>query len=369
MDSMTLTKSEKKDHQKDHQQDSVGFALSDIAALLGARLTGADPACRVFGIGTLKNAKSTDISFFTNPIYRQYLQHSNAAAVIVSQKSVGESYAGPALWVDNPHEAMARVSALFFKSPQVAALGVHATAIVASDVVLGTDVCIGPFVVVGARTRIGAGVMVGAGCSIGEDCDIGPGTCLYPRVVLYQGVRLGARGIIHSGAVIGSDGFGFALSARHTWVKVYQLGGICLGDDVEVGANTTIDRGAVEDTQIGTGVKLDNQIQIAHNVLIGDHAIIAAQAGIAGSSEIGPRVAIGGQVGITGHLRLGAGVQITPGSTVMKSIEVPGVYTSGTGHVMPHAVWKRWLVYIRKISTLFKKQKANENEPSCDVRQ
>lgn len=307
---------------------TVSICLGELAEQIGARLE--DNAAiehPVLGVASLKNASATDISFFTNRLYRAELQHTHAVAVIL--KPADRQYCTvPVLLMDNPYLGYARAASVLNPLPPVVP-SIHPSAVIASDTQLDDSVSIGPHVVIEAGVKIGANTMVGAGCIIQAGVVIGQSCRLIARVTLVSGTHLGNRVIIHPGAVLGADGFGLA-NDHGVWVKIPQLGGVLIGDDVEIGANTTIDRGALEDTVIECGVKLDNQIQIAHNVHIGEHTAIAGCVGIAGSTHIGKHCMIAGGVGIVGHIEIADHVHVTGGSVVLQSIATAGIYSSGT---------------------------------------
>ncbi len=321
--------------------------LQDIANLLGGQVIG-DPEYRVHALATLQSAGSDQLSFFANARYLAQLKSSQAGAVLVRAEHL-DSVANHAILVEDPYLAYARVSALFdWRAPANA--GVHPTAVLGPDVQVDATAEVGAYAVIGAGSRIAAGACIGAQVMIGARCQVGENSRIEAGVVFYDDVRLGARSIVHSGAVLGADGFGFAPDAGR-WVKIYQLGGVLVGDDVEIGAGTTIDRGALDDTRIGNGVKLDNQVQVAHNVHIGADTAIAGCTAIAGSTRIGERCTIAGLSGITGHLTIVAGTHITAMSLVSKSITKPGAYSSGTG-LQPHQSWKRNVVRFKQLDEL-----------------
>ncbi|HEX5844610.1 MAG TPA: UDP-3-O-(3-hydroxymyristoyl)glucosamine N-acyltransferase, partial [Pseudomonas sp.] len=259
------------------------YTLGQLAEQLGATLRGAADKA-ITGLATLQEATADQLSFLANPQYRKFLGDCQAGAVLLTAADA-EGYAGNALVVANPYLAYAQLSHLFDRKPK-ALPGVHATAVVADDAMVDASASIGAYAVVESGAQIGAGVSIGAHCVVGARSQIGEGGWLAPRVTLYHDVRIGKRVVIQSGAVIGGEGFGFA-NEKGVWQKIAQIGGVSIGDDVEIGANTTIDRGALSDTLIGNGVKLDNQIMIAHNVQIGDNTAMAGCAGISGSTKIG----------------------------------------------------------------------------------
>lgn len=328
------------------------ITLGEVAAASCARLQGCDAAAVVTGIAPLNRARPDQLGFLTNPRYRSYLSMTQAAAVIVSAEDAIHCPA-PALVVDNPQVAYARAAALFqpVSAPRA---GIHATAWVSSEAQVATDAWIGPYCVVEAGAAIGPGVFIGPHCVVGEQAQIGAYSRLVAQVTLCHRVRLGQRVLVHPGAVIGSDGFGLALDQGGRWLKIPQLGSVIVGDDVEIGANTTIDRGALEDTVIEEGVKLDNQIQVAHNVRIGAHSALAGCVGIAGSARIGRHCMLGGGVGIAGHLEITDRVQVTGMSLVTQSIHEPGIYSSGLA-VAPNRLWNKISARLRRLDELFKR--------------
>lgn len=322
------------------------YRLDELVARLGGDLVG-DPDVVIRQVATLESADSTSISFLANPKYASQLGATRAGAVIVAPAS-RERTALPRIVTPDPYLYFARVSQLL--NPAVRpATGIASSASVASD--LPVTASVGSGATVGERVVIGAGVVIGPGCHVGDDVVIGEATVLCANVTVYSGCRLGARCIVHSGAVIGADGFGFARERDGSWVKIPQIGRVLMGDDVEVGANTTIDRGALGDTVIGNDVKLDNQIQIAHNVRIGDHTAIAGCVGIAGSTTIGRRCMIGGQAGIIGHLEIADDVVVSAGTLVTKSIRERGVYTASLP-LQEHGDWVRNFAHLRHLDAL-----------------
>ena len=319
--------------------------LDAIVAQLGGELVG-DGSVEVFQVASLTSAGSGEIAFLSNPKFRQQLQATRASAVIVTQKHV-EDTAIPRIVHPNPYVYYARVVALL-NPPSLPTRLIHPMAAVESK--LPESVSVAPHVAIGQRVRCGENVIIHAGCVIGDDVSIGEGSILYPNVVIYPRCEIGARAIIRAGAVIGSDGFGFAKEGER-WIKIPQIGRVVIGDDVEIGANTSIDRGALDDTIIGHGVKLDNQIQIAHNVRIGDHSAMAGCVGVAGSTTFGKRCTVGGAGMISGHLNIGDDVHVSAGTLVAKNLSQPGVYTS----VYPmetHADWLRNAMQIKRLSKL-----------------
>jgi len=305
----------------------VTVSLSVLASHIGATLDNATEDTVVSGVATLARAHPHEVSFFSNRLYRKELSKTQAAAVILSERD--KQYCQvPVLITENPYLGYAR-AALFFMPKDEQEPHIHGSAWISPKAKIGQRVSIGAHAVVDESAILGDDVVIGHGCVVEKGVKIGNFSRLNANVTLCSGTELGQRVLIHSGAVIGSDGFGLA-NDKGIWVKVPQLGGVSIEDDVEIGANTTIDKGALENTIIGKGSKLDNQIQIAHNVQIGEHTVIAGCVGIAGSTRIGNHCMIGGGVGIVGHIEIVDNVQITGGSIVLQSIKKSGTYSSGT---------------------------------------
>jgi UDP-3-O-[3-hydroxymyristoyl] glucosamine N-acyltransferase len=320
------------------------FSLGELAVRFGLKLRG-DPELAIRYVATLSRAQSGALSFLANSHYRRQLQATRATAVIVTPGD--ESVCPAAALIDsNPYLAYARIAAFMHPEPRPAS-GIHPSAVVASSARIADSASIGPLAVIEAEAEIGAGVFVGPGSIVQRGARVGDDSSLLSRVTLYAGVTLGKRCIVHAGAVIGSDGFGFALDGG-TWVKVPQVGSARIGDDVEIGANTSIDRGAIDDTVVENGVKLDNQIQVGHNVIIGAHTAIAACTGISGSTVIGQRCMIGGMVGFAGHLTIADDVVVTGCSLVSHSIKQAGSYSSGMPTVESR-VWRRLVARFRRL--------------------
>jgi UDP-3-O-[3-hydroxymyristoyl] glucosamine N-acyltransferase len=321
--------------------------LGQLAEFLGATLRG-DAEKAITGLATLQEAGPAQLSFLANPQYRKYLADNKAGAVLLKAADA-EGYTGDALVVADPYLAYARISHLFDPKPKAAA-GVHPTAVVAADAQVDPSASIGAFAVIESGACIGPAVTVGAHCFIGARSVVGEGGWLAPKVTLYHDVRIGKRVVIQSGAVLGGEGFGFA-NEKGVWQKIAQIGGVTLGDDVEVGVNTAIDRGALADTVIGNGVKLDNQIQIAHNVQVGDNTAMAACVGISGSTKIGANCMLAGGVGLVGHIEICDGVFVTGMTMVTRSITEPGAYSSGTA-MQPAAEWRKSAARIRQLDDM-----------------
>jgi UDP-3-O-[3-hydroxymyristoyl] glucosamine N-acyltransferase len=322
----------------------MGITLAALADMLGAELRG-DPGREVTSVGSLEHAGDDAVSFYSNARYRQKLRATRAAAVILQARHAGESPAA-VLVVSNPCAAFARVAGLLGPRPS-RRQGIDPSAVIAGNCQIAASAWIGPRCVLEEGAVIGAGTQLAAGCFVGRGSRVGRDGILHPNVVICHGVSIGDRAILHPGAVVGSDGFGLARDGEQ-WLKVPQLGGVLIGDDVEIGANTTIDRGALDNTVIGNGVKLDNQIQVAHNVHIGDHTVMAGCVGISGSARIGKRCMIGGGVGVVGHLDIADDVTVTGMTMVTQSITRPGVYSSGLP-AQENTAWCRNTVRLRQL--------------------
>ena len=339
--------------------------LADIVAKLGGEAVG-EVSAPLTGVATLDSAGPGQIAFLANPRYRSKLASTRAAAVIVGP---GDRAAAttPCIVSDNPYAYYARTVALFNPEPPVKG-SIHPFAQIDGTANVDAHAEIGPFVVIGARANVGAGASIGAHCVLGEDVQVGANTRLYPHVTIYKGCRVGDRCIVHSGAVIGADGFGMAREAGR-WLKIPQVGAVRIGNDVEIGANTCIDRGALDDTVIEDGVKLDNLVQVAHNVVIGAHTVVAGCSGISGSVTIGKHCMVGGGAGFVGHISICDNVSISGYTFVTKSITQPGTYTSGMP-VMPHAEWLRNTTYIRRLYKIARSQRSDQQgvalEPDDD---
>ena len=300
--------------------------LAELAERFDLRLRG-DGSRRIGGVATLANAGAGQLTFLSNGKYAAQLAATGAGAVILREEHLTDCPVD-ALVAADPYVAYAKVAALFERLP-TAAPGIHPSAVVDAGADIGAGASIGPCCVIAAGAVVGEGAVLGPHCIVGEDCTVGAQSRLVARVTLVTRVTLGKRVLVHPGAVIGSDGFGLAFERDH-WVKIPQLGGVRIGDDSEIGANTTIDRGALNDTVLEEDVRLDNQIQIAHNVHIGAHSALAGCTAVAGSAKIGRYCMIGGNAGVLGHLELADRVTITAKSLVTHSIREPGEYSSGT---------------------------------------
>lgn len=333
------------------------FTLAELADYLQADLQG-DPQHSIKSLASLELAQKDQISFLSNAKYAGYLKDSKAGAVLLKPEQA-EGFQGNSLLVKNPYIGFARLSRLF-DDPRPAAGFRHPSAVIAADARIHPSVHIGPCAVIESGCVVEANVVIGAHSVLAQDCMIGENTQLHPRVTLYRRVHIGKDCIIHSGAVLGCDGYGFAPTGGD-WEKIAQLGQLIIKDQVEIGANTTIDRGALGDTIIGRDVKIDNLVHIAHNVRVGEHTAITACVGIAGSTEIGANCMFGGNSGIAGHIQICDGVQVTGMGMVTGSINEPGVYSSGTG-LLPGNQWRKSAVRFRQLEEMNQKIRKLEQQ-------
>lgn len=333
------------------------YTLAEIVEKLGGELVG-EGATGIRQVATLASAGEGQLTFVANAKYRSQLLTTRASAVVVGTKD-REITRLPRIVSENPYAYYAKVATLL-NPPAGAESGIHAAAVVGEGARIDPSASIGPHVVLGKQVEIGAGTVIGAGCYIGDQVIIGSETRLFPNVTIYHDCRLGQRVIVHSGAVIGADGFGLA-NEQGRWLKIPQIGRVLIGDDVEIGANTTIDRGALDDTVIEEGVKLDNQIQIAHNVRIGAHTAIAGCAGVAGSTKIGKYCTVAGSAMIIGHLEIADRVNISVGTLVTKSIAEPGTYTSSIP-CLPHRDWLKNAAQLHHLNELAERVKQLEQK-------
>ncbi len=323
------------------------WTLAELAQHVEGIVVG-DASCEIKGVSTLQVANKQQISFLANTKYKKYLLNTDAGAVLVSQ-DMADLVTTNAIVVSDPYIAYAKVVTLLNPKKQ-AIVGIAATASVGHGSVIPDSVSIGHQVVIQQNVTLGEGVIIGAGSVIEEGVSVGNNTRLAPNVTLCHDIEIGENVVLHPGVVIGADGFGLA-NDQGKWLKIPQIGSVKIGNDVEIGANTTIDRGALEDTVIGNGVKLDNQIQVGHNVVIGDNTVIAGCTGIAGSTIIGEHCIIGGGVGISGHIEIVDGVTITGMTMVTRSLTKPGVYSSGIP-AEPTAQWHKNVVRYRQMDKL-----------------
>jgi UDP-3-O-[3-hydroxymyristoyl] glucosamine N-acyltransferase len=330
---------------------TTSATLGELAERFGCTLHGA-VGLTVSRVATLSHAGPDAITFLANPAYRRQLASSRAGAVILEERYRGDCPVA-CLVASNPYAVYARIAA-FLHPPRTAQPGVHPTAVVDQDARVSPTAEIGPQAVVGRASVVGDSALVGPGCVIGEEVTIGAGTRLVAKVVVLDRVRIGQRCLLHPGVVIGADGFGFAPDFGGDaggWVKVPQVGSVVIGDDVEIGALTAIDRGAIEDTVIEDGVKLDNLVQIGHNVRVGAHTAMAAMAGVAGSTRIGKRCMIAGGAAMVGHLTICDDTTLLIRAVVLRSITEPGVY-SGTLPADEAARWRRNAVRFGRLEEM-----------------
>lgn len=321
--------------------------LGELATFLDARLVG-DPQASVHALAPIQSAGPGTLSFVASPKYQAALAATGATAVILAEPLLARCPCA-ALVVPNPYLAYAKVSHLFSKLPVVVP-GVHPSATVAADVQVPVDAHIGAHAVIEDGVLLGAGVVIGPHTVVGAGTRLGTGVRLWANVTIYPGVVIGERTIIHAGSVIGADGFGFAPDDGK-WQKIAQVGSVVIGNDVEIGALCSIDRGAIGDTVLGNGVILDDQVHIAHNVSVGDYTAMAGKSGISGSTRVGKHCLISGMAGLTGHIEICDNVRISGMTTVAKSITEPGVYTSGTG-MEEHASWARNAARFRQLDAM-----------------
>jgi UDP-3-O-[3-hydroxymyristoyl] glucosamine N-acyltransferase len=339
------------------------IAVGELATALGLQCRG-DASVELIGMAPLATAQAGQLTFMASAKYRQTLLQTQATAVIVSEAFAADCPAPIILVSDNPYKSYAQASRWFDPAP-TPVIGIHPSAVIDPSVKLGANVSIAANVVIAAHASIGANTVIGAGCVIGANSQLGENCLLHPRVVIYHGVSIGNHVLIHSGTVIGSDGFGFAPS-KEGWIKIYQNGGVRIGSHVEIGANTCIDRGAIENTVIADGVIIDNLVHIAHNVSIGEQSAIAACVGIAGSTTMGKRCTVAGMVGIADHITIADDSHFTGMSTVMRSIEKPGVYSSG-GILEDTRSWRRNAMRFHKLDEMHQRLKKLEQQLSLSA--
>jgi UDP-3-O-[3-hydroxymyristoyl] glucosamine N-acyltransferase len=341
----------------------VTRTLSELAAELGGEVVG-DGSIVIRGVAGIREAMPGDLTFLANSRYDAHLNETAASAVICSRE---KREAGlPLLVVENPYLAFQRAVRIFRPDHYRPTPGIHPTAVLAADVVLGQDVAIGAHCVVESGARIGDRVVLMSGCYLGHGVAVGDESYLYPRVVVREECVIGARCILHPGAVVGSDGFGFALDGGR-YHKVPQVGNVVVGDDVEIGANTTIDRATTHSTRIGEGSKIDNLVQIGHNVVVGRHCIVVAQVGVSGSTELEDYVTLGGQAGLVGHIKIGKGAMVGAQSGVTKSVPTETVVTGYPA--TQHTLWKRLQALIHRLPDLFQRTRDLEDRVSGLERQ
>lgn len=334
--------------------------LSVLAEKLNAELTG-DAACGVSAVASLEKAGPGQLSFLSNSKFRTYLAQSQASAVLIKADDL--PFVAPGvntLVVADPYVAFAKAAQLLDTTPVSAAPGIHPSAVVDPSAQIAIDAAVGAQAVIAANAVVASGAQIGAGCFIGEGAEIGANTRLWANVSVYHGVKIGERCVVQSGAVIGADGFGFA-NERGQWLKIPQTGSVIIGNDCEIGANTCLDRGAIENTVIGNNVIIDNLCQIAHNVKIGDHTAIAGCTTVAGSTTIGRYCIIGGAAVINGHIEICDGAQVSGMAMLMKPVTEKGVYTSGLP-ATTNAEWRRNTAKLRQIDQLYQRVKQLEKQ-------
>lgn len=335
----------------------MSYTLKQLAEKIGASVHG-NENCLIDSIATLLNAKEGQIAFLSNVKYRQQLTETKASAVIITEDCLDECQTN-ALVMTNPYMGYALLAQLLDTTPKTAE-SIHPSAVVDDSAIIGKHVAIGANAIVESDVELSEGVSIGAGCFIGKQAKIGKNTSLWANVSVYHRVEIGENCLVQSNTVIGSDGFGYA-NHQGNWVKIPQLGSVIIGNNVEIGAGTTIDRGALDDTIIKDGVILDNQIQIAHNVVIGENTAMAACSVIAGSTVVGKNCTLAGMVGVNGHINIADGCVFTGFAMVTKNITESGVYSSGLP-AQPNKEWQKTNARIRKLETTNKKIKALEKE-------
>lgn len=333
------------------------YKLADLIAGLDVTLKG-DANCLITGVSPIQHSQHGHITFLTNSSYKKYLETTEASAVILSEADAALCHANSII-SRNPYFTYAKIAAFFEESHGSMTAGIHPAAVIGEHVQIDPSAVISANCVIGNHVKIAANVVIGPGSILSDHVEIGEDTHLDANVTIYHRVRIGKRSCIASGAVIGGDGFGFA-NQKGVWHKVPQLGSVEIGDDVDVGANTTIDRGAVEDTIIANGVKLDNLIQVGHNVTIGENTIIAGCVAIAGSTVIGKNCMIGGKTSFAGHIKVADNVMITGMTAVTKSIPESGIYSSGIVGAVPNKEFRKNNARFHRLENLMERVKTLE---------
>ena len=331
----------------------MSITLSQIAETIGADLSSVPKALRetvITGINSLSQAGAGEITFLSSASHLANLETTRAEAIVVQQEHADKAPV-PVLVHPQPYIAYALMSELFIAGRKDQS--VHPSAVVSDSAVIGSNVYIGENAVIGDNVSIENDVQIGANTSVGENAIIGSGTILHPNISVYANTQIGENCIIHSGTVLGSDGFGFAPS-DNGWIKIHQLGAVHIGNDVEIGANCCVDRGAIDNTIISDGVKIDNQVQIGHNCHLGENTLIISQVGIAGSTKIGKNCIFAGQSGAAGHLNIADNVTISARGMITRSIDKPGTYASGTSF-SEASVWRKNVVRFNQLNSLFKR--------------
>jgi UDP-3-O-[3-hydroxymyristoyl] glucosamine N-acyltransferase len=337
-------------------QQTKQYTLAELAQGLDVTIKG-NPDCLISGVCTIQLAIPGRITFLNNPLYKKYLAETTASAVILLPNDADACPVNSLLSHD-PYHTYACIAAFFDDRP-VSQSGIHPTAVIGKDCQIHPSVSIGAHCVIASHVRLATDVIIGPGCVIGEFSELDEGACLHASVTLYHKIKIGKRVIIASGTVIGSDGFGIA-KHKGRWHKVPQLGSVVIEDDVEIGANCTIDRGAIEDTVIEKGAKLDNLIQIGHNVRVGAYTALAGCVGVSGSTQIGKNCLIGGGTGFAGHLTITDNVAVTGMTAVTKSIRQPGVYSSGAGGLVTNKEWRKNSAYLHRLEQIVQRVKQLE---------
>lgn len=327
------------------------WTLGELAERVSAELHG-DADCRIERVATLAAAGPGDITFLSNTRYRKYLKQTRASAVILATRELSLCPVN-ALVMENPYLGYAHIAGLLYPGPETASPGVAASACIDESADISASACISDHVVIGPRCVVGEKTYIGAGTVLGEHVHVGQDCYLHPNVVLCHDVIVGNKVVLHPGVVIGSDGFGMANDAGR-WVNIPQVGSVIIGDNVQIGSNSTVDRGAIEDTFIGAGVRIDNQVQVGHNVHIGEDTAIAGCVGISGSTRIGRRCMIGGAAGLGGHLNICDDVIITGFSMVTKSVTRPGVYSSGIP-LLENMKWRKNVARFQHLEDLYRR--------------
>lgn len=336
------------------------ITLGQLASQVGGEVYG-DKNTEIHGLGSLASARPGEISHLSSPIYKQHLSGTQASAVILTPDDLPDSPC-PALVVENPYLCFARASSMFARQEGLAQ-GVHPSAVVDATAQVDGRACIGPHVVVGAGCQIGADVRIHANCVIGDDCILGHGVALQANVTLYSRVTIGDRSIVHSGAVIGADGFGFTPDEKGHWQGIAQVGGVVIGADVSIGACSCIDRGAIDDTVIEDGVQIDNQVQIGHNCHVGAHSLLCGMVGFAGSTKVGKHCVFGGRSGAGGDHPVDVcdGVMVSSCTVLSQSVAEPGIY-SGSVLFHEHKKWRRNALRLASLDELFKRVRKLEKK-------
>ncbi len=330
---------------------NTAFTLEHLASKYGCKIQG-DPSIVITNVATLTNASNDSLTFFANTKYKSELQETNAAAVLLTERDL-KFCSTASLVTNDPYLLFARIAGDFDISKQFQP-GIHPSAVIDPTCNIPSTCGIGAGAILAMNVELGEHIFIGANSVIEKNTKIDESSWVSSGVIIHEGTEIGARAVIHPGVVIGADGFGFSETKDSKWVKIPQMGRVVIGDDVEVGANTTIDRGTLSDTVIGNGVKLDNLIQIGHNVIIGEHTAIVAQTGISGSTEIGKRCKIGGQVGMVGHLKITDDTTITARTTVTKDIKDSGMYSGNLFSHQKASEWQKNAASFRKLNKLQK---------------